>query len=109
MTSRFGVLSSGMMLVVLLNTAVGFSSYAKFGNKLEGSVTLNLPQDGIFIAIKLIFALTSFFNFVIQQYVIVDRLWPIIESYLKSKNYLENVIYFFELFFRALIVGISCN
>lgn len=40
-----GVLNIGMFFVVLLYGSVGFFGYLKYGNKVEPSITLNLPED----------------------------------------------------------------
>ena len=40
-----GVLNTGMSIVVILYTAVGFYGYLKFGDVVAGSITLNLPTD----------------------------------------------------------------
>lgn len=39
-----GVLNTGMVIVAALYTAIGFFGYLKYGNKVEGSITLNLPK-----------------------------------------------------------------
>jgi proton-coupled amino acid transporter len=40
-----GVLNTGMVIVASLYTAVGFFGYLKYGEEVEGSITLNLPSD----------------------------------------------------------------
>lgn len=40
-----GVLNACMTLVVFLYTIVGFLGYLRFGDAIEGSITLNLPND----------------------------------------------------------------
>lgn len=42
-----GVLNTGMIIVACLYTAVGFFGYLKYGDKVEGSITLNLPPDAM--------------------------------------------------------------
>lgn len=42
-----GVLNTGMTVVVILYTAVGFFGYLKYGDKTQGSITLNLPVDDL--------------------------------------------------------------
>lgn len=39
-----GVLSRGMSIVVILYVLMGFVGYVKYGEKVEGSITLNIPQ-----------------------------------------------------------------
>jgi proton-coupled amino acid transporter len=44
-TRPFGVLNIGMAIVTILLITVGFLGYLKYGDKVEGSLTLNLPQQ----------------------------------------------------------------
>ncbi|XP_047741403.1 proton-coupled amino acid transporter 4 [Hyalella azteca] len=41
----FGVLNTGMALVVVLFAAVGYFGYLQYGDLVQGSITLNLPPD----------------------------------------------------------------
>ncbi|KAJ8982386.1 hypothetical protein NQ317_009641 [Molorchus minor] len=43
-----GVLNVGMSIVAILYVVVGFLAYLKYGEKIEGSVTLNLPETEIY-------------------------------------------------------------
>lgn len=43
--STFGVLNIGMVIVIIMYTAIGFLAYLKFGEDIKGSVTLNLPVE----------------------------------------------------------------
>lgn len=40
----FGVLSITMIIVTIMHAVIGFLGYARFGDKVQGSVTLNLPK-----------------------------------------------------------------
>lgn len=40
---KTGVLNTGMVIVACLYTAVGFFGYLKYGDAVQGSITLNLP------------------------------------------------------------------
>lgn len=42
-----GVLNIGMFLVVSLYTGFGFFGYLKFGDEVQGSITLNLPKKAL--------------------------------------------------------------
>jgi len=44
-TRRFGVLNVGMAIVSSLLIVMGFIGYLKYGDEVQGSLTLNLPQD----------------------------------------------------------------
>lgn len=43
-STTFGVLNVGMVIVTCLLTAVGFLGYLKWGEEVEGSLTLNFPE-----------------------------------------------------------------
>ena len=40
----FGVLNVGMTIVTSLILVMGFLGYLKYGDNVEGSLTLNLPE-----------------------------------------------------------------
>jgi proton-coupled amino acid transporter len=44
-TKRLGVLNVGMAIVTSLILVMGFIGYLKYGDRVEGSLTLNLPQE----------------------------------------------------------------
>jgi len=41
----FLVLNTAMTVIVCLFTMVGFFGYLKYGDEVEGSISLNLPED----------------------------------------------------------------
>lgn len=45
MLGSFGVLNTSMALTAIIYAATGFFGFAKFGESVEGSITLNLPQE----------------------------------------------------------------
>lgn len=44
-----GVLNVGMTFVIMLFTTVGFLAYLQFGDQIEGSVTLNLDINNVYV------------------------------------------------------------
>lgn len=40
-----GILNTGMTLVTVLYITIGFFGYLKYGESVEGSITLNLPVE----------------------------------------------------------------
>lgn len=44
-----GVLNTAMVTVVVLYTVIGFFGYVRFGDTVQGSVTLNLPPDEMYV------------------------------------------------------------
>lgn len=47
--SAFGVLNVGMFIVTILYTVVGFIGYFCYGEDIKGSITLNLPEDEMYV------------------------------------------------------------
>lgn len=47
--SPLGVLNIGNMIVTVLLLVMGFVGYLKYGEEVEGSLTLNLPQDNVWV------------------------------------------------------------
>lgn len=45
MLRRWGVLQTSMLIVTSIYCATGFYGYAKFGNEVKGSITLNMPNE----------------------------------------------------------------
>jgi len=46
---NFGVLNIGMTIVTTILIVVGFCGYLKYGEQVEGSLTLNLPDGSMLI------------------------------------------------------------
>ncbi|VDP25036.1 unnamed protein product [Schistosoma curassoni] len=66
----FGVLTTGMIIVICMNVAVGFYGFLKFGEESEGSITLNIPQVPYWFApVKPLFIIAMFVSYLLQYYV----------------------------------------
>ncbi|CAO4361783.1 unnamed protein product [Caenorhabditis nigoni] len=76
MTGATGVLSTAMNLVTVLYAFLGFFGYVTFGPKVQGSLTLNLPNSILTVSIKGLLVLKIFFGSAIQLFVIVQMLLP---------------------------------
>ncbi|XP_020293972.1 proton-coupled amino acid transporter-like protein CG1139 [Pseudomyrmex gracilis] len=81
-----GVLNFSMSIIVTLYAAIGFFGYIRYGSKIEGSITLNLPDEDLGIAVQILLAIAIFFTHPIQCYVAIDIMWneyigPHLEKY----------------------------
>lgn len=73
---RFGVLNVGMVIVTIIFLVIGFMGYLKWGEEVEGSLTLNLPSDEMLgTVVQGLTAGAILFTFPLQFYVAVDIIW----------------------------------
>lgn len=89
-----GVLNIGMVFVVALYTSVGFLGYLKYGDKTEGSITLNLPVNELLAqSVKLMIAIAIFLTYSIQFYVPMEIIWKNVKhNFNKHQNSAEYTI-----------------
>nr|XP_019529957.2 proton-coupled amino acid transporter-like protein CG1139 [Aedes albopictus] len=73
---RFGVLNLAMTFLISLYSVTGFFGYAQYGEKTEGSVTLNLPEDNPWAeSTRLLSGIGIMFSLGLSYYVPMDILW----------------------------------
>ncbi|XP_046645055.1 proton-coupled amino acid transporter-like protein CG1139 isoform X2 [Daphnia pulicaria] len=100
-----GILNVGMVLVTCLELAMGFYGYLKYGAAIEGSITLNLPQDEILARLVKVFMVFAIFgSYTMQFYVPIPILWPVLEKNVATFNKHPLV---FELIFRTVLVLVT--
>lgn len=75
-----GVLNTSMSLVAILYMGVGFFGYAKYGQFVNGSITLNLPETTLNELVRLIFAIAIGLSYALQFYVPWAIVWPLIDE-----------------------------
>lgn len=103
-----GVLNIAMGCIVMMYTALGFFGYIRYGSKINGSITLNLPtQESLGIAVQLLLAIAIFFTHPIQCYVAIDILWneyigPLFDKYRHKQLWAQYAI-------RIFIILITCE
>lgn len=99
------VLNTVMFIVITFLTIIGFFGYVKYGNNVEGSITLSLP-DGAPLAdvAKIFMALSIMCTYPLQIYVANDILWKKI-SYKFEEKY-HNIA---QIIIRAVIVLGTCG
>jgi len=100
-----GVLNTGMVIVAALYTGVGFFGYLKYGENVQGSITLNLPSDDILAhSVRLMMALAIFLSYGLQFYVPMNIMWPFIRPHLQS----ERAQLSGDYFIRTCLVVLTC-
>ncbi|CAD6197911.1 unnamed protein product [Caenorhabditis auriculariae] len=79
-----GVLTTGMAFVTIIYTYCGFYGYITYGNAVDGSITLNLPDNTVNIVVKILLVFVVFFGNVLQIYVIAEMIWPPVKKRLEK-------------------------
>jgi len=75
-----GVLNTAMITVVTLYAVIGFFGYVKYGDKILGSITLNLKEgEALADTAKLLMAIAILFTYGLQFYVPNEILWKKIQ------------------------------
>ncbi|KAJ6637548.1 Proton-coupled amino acid transporter 4 [Pseudolycoriella hygida] len=76
-TRPAGVLNVGMTFVATLLITFGFFGYLQWGEKVAGSLTLNLPQHEILAqVVKITVSLGMWLTFPLQFFVPIQIMWP---------------------------------
>ncbi|XP_072040258.1 proton-coupled amino acid transporter 1-like [Amphiura filiformis] len=91
------VLYVGMFIVCSLYVCMGTVGYLCFGDALKDTITLNLPETGLYIFVKVLFVLAIYISYGLQFYVPIEILWPHIKNRIASENYQLLGEYIFRL------------
>jgi len=76
-----GVLNTGMCIITCLYVITGVCGYLKYGEKVQGAITMNLPLDEPVAQIAIIMmSVAILFSFALQLYVPVQLILPEIKS-----------------------------
>ncbi|XP_059060191.1 proton-coupled amino acid transporter-like protein CG1139 [Achroia grisella] len=83
-----GVLNITMTFVAILYGVTGAFGYLRYGNEVQGSVTLNLPQgDTLAMVAKFLIAAAVFFTYCLQMYAPMDIIWGRIQMKISRRFY----------------------
>lgn len=101
-----GVLNVGMCFVTFLFTGLGCLGYLKYGDKVEGSLTLNLPEDDqLAQSVKLLISLGVLLGYALQFFIAIQIMWPGIQE--KFGPFSHPIIG--EFAFRTFMVLVTCK
>ncbi|XP_055968333.1 proton-coupled amino acid transporter 2-like [Sorex fumeus] len=70
------ILSLGMALVTILYTLVAVLGYLRFGDEIEASITLNLPNCWLYQSVRVLFVLGILCSYALQLYVPAEIIVP---------------------------------
>ncbi|XP_054756016.1 proton-coupled amino acid transporter 1-like isoform X2 [Lytechinus pictus] len=97
------VLKIGMIVVAFLYISTGTFGYLCFGDQLEDTVTIYLPDNGLYTATKLLFVGAIYISYGLQFYVPLSFVWPPIRNKIPQERYHTIA----EYAFRTIIVIIT--
>ncbi|XP_023343262.1 proton-coupled amino acid transporter 4 [Eurytemora carolleeae] len=84
-----GVLNTSMIIVSCLYIAVGYFGYMRYGENVQGSITLNLPVGETAATMaKVMMSVAIFFSYALQFYVPVDIILPTILQRVRIEKHL---------------------
>lgn len=99
-----GVLNTSMIFIVILYVGMGLFGYLAYGENVQGSITLNLPNHEILSQIvKGSLAFAIFITHALACYVAIDIVWGGLKSKSKSNTMLK------EYATRTILVLITCK
>lgn len=70
-----GVLLTSMYLVLLLYLCLGFYGFIRFGPSVHATISIDLPHEPLYIALKILFPLVIFCSYAVQFFPIIDILF----------------------------------
>lgn len=96
------VVNLGMGMVTTMFLAMSILGYIAFGDEIQGSISLNLPDTPFYDAVKVAYAVAMFFTYFIQFYVPMQILLPpLLNKYQKRGGSC------FEYAFRTFMVVLT--
>lgn len=103
-----GVLNKGMGGVTMVYILLGFLGYMKYGDKAEGSITLNLPIEEVPAQIvKLLIALAVYCTFGLQFYVCLEIGWNSIKEKFTKRPLMVNYVMRTVLVTAAVLLAVA--
>lgn len=70
-----GIVNLSYLILLVLYFVIGFLGYLRFGEHARGSITLNLPNEPMYDAVRAIFTLSLFLTYPLQFYVPNEIIW----------------------------------
>ncbi|KAL3089215.1 hypothetical protein niasHT_021159 [Heterodera trifolii] len=112
MLGPFGVLSGGIAISTIVYAIVGFLGYSAYGENLRDSVLDHLECVNnntkelsiLTYIIRIALCLSIFASFMLQMFVIVGVLWPLLEKRIEKLSRIWKIG--IQLVFRAILVSV---
>lgn len=105
----FGVINIAIVVVIALYTTIGFLGYLKYGDEVEASITLSLPNELLYDCLQLMYSIAITFSYPLQLYVAIHLIWPYFEKRMQQSKVTNTTIFITDYLFRAFLVTITCE
>uniref|UniRef100_A0A8C5MSP8 Solute carrier family 36 member 1 n=1 Tax=Leptobrachium leishanense TaxID=445787 RepID=A0A8C5MSP8_9ANUR len=97
------VLYVGMATVTVLYISMGTLGYLRFGDDIQSSITLNLPNCWLYQSVKLLYSFGIFITFALQFYVAAEIIVPTFTSKVPDR-----CVLLVDLATRSFLVCVTC-
>ena len=109
MDRPLGVLNVGIVIVVAFYFIIGFMGYIIYGDGVQASLTLDLPDKVLYYCVQLMYACAVIFTYPILLFGAIEMLWPLICERLAQSKTSDTRIEISNYLFRTFMVLITCE
>lgn len=103
-----GIINIAYVFLLLLYFSVGLFGYLRYGNSSKGSITLNLPEEPLYDAVRGIFTVAVFLTYPLQFYVPNEIIWNWARNrFFNAEKASTNRIVTYEYICRTILVLVT--
>uniref|UniRef100_A0A0K0DJQ1 Aa_trans domain-containing protein n=1 Tax=Angiostrongylus cantonensis TaxID=6313 RepID=A0A0K0DJQ1_ANGCA len=81
-----GVISTTVLFVGIIYVCTGILGYVTYGERILGSITLNLTNSPLDLSVKVMLMVMTYCGYLIPYYPVVEMIWISIEPHLHRVN-----------------------
>lgn len=81
-----GIFATAMYFVISISVVIGFTGFLKFGDDVQGSITLNLPNNILAEVVKILVAIAILITYGLQVMAAAQVIWNGVKPYISKEN-----------------------